>query len=451
MTKQDGLRESGIMRDFTGEIPCITVQEQVNRMKKLHMRLFGHFELEKDGRLLNEETLRSKKLTNLLIYLLINRDQLIAQQSLIDAVLGYNIKNPEGALRNLIYRLRNELKVLGDEEFIITFSGAYRWNPSLKVETDYECYEKEVERLMKLLNGEPTGKPTDGQELCEKIIELYHGNVTSRLSDEIWLVPRATAYQNSCMKAIHLLSDIYQKQEAWPALERLCLRALDIDPCDVDVYCWLIRSMYQQGHADPAMRTYEKAKRLFFERRSKDEIRKLQEAFRELLAGTERAETDIRDLLQDMQEQEPLQGIFFCDYQIFREVYRMEARRAERLGIEEYLILLTMHRTSPLWQNAFTDSGQMKEMETLEQIVFESLRKGDVATRFSSSQLLILLAGCNYENSLAVIDRIKRQFCRKVGKRQLELTCELQMLSPANLPEEHSAEPGQKSSAEQKE
>ena len=87
-------------------------------MEKVRMQLFGNFALSYKGKVLEEEEIRSNKITRMLVYLLMNRENPLPRQRLIEAMWDDDTKNPEGALKNLMYRIRNGLKQLGDEEFI---------------------------------------------------------------------------------------------------------------------------------------------------------------------------------------------------------------------------------------------------------------------------------------------------------------------------------------------
>ena len=90
------------------------------------MQLFGSFCLRYGEAIMGEEQLRSNKLTRILVYILMNRYSILTHQKLIEVFWEDDSRNPEGALKNAMYRLRNELKVLGTENFICTLPEAYR-------------------------------------------------------------------------------------------------------------------------------------------------------------------------------------------------------------------------------------------------------------------------------------------------------------------------------------
>ena len=78
-------------------------------MKKVKMQLFGSFLLANETTVLGEEKIHSNKLTRLLVYLLLHRDYMLTHRQLIEVFWEDDTKNPEGALKKLMYRIRNEL------------------------------------------------------------------------------------------------------------------------------------------------------------------------------------------------------------------------------------------------------------------------------------------------------------------------------------------------------
>lgn len=89
-------------------------------MERINMQLFGSFSLTCGEKVLGEKQIRSNKLTRLLVYILMNRNSVLSHQRLIEIFWEDEFRNPEGALKNAVYRLRNILKVLGTENYICT-------------------------------------------------------------------------------------------------------------------------------------------------------------------------------------------------------------------------------------------------------------------------------------------------------------------------------------------
>jgi len=88
----------------------------------LTVKTLGKFELSDGSNVVYDETLRSDMLKKLLMYMLMHRESQVTVRAIADALWPEDeIDNPVGALKNLMYRLRNVLKaVFGDNNYILT-------------------------------------------------------------------------------------------------------------------------------------------------------------------------------------------------------------------------------------------------------------------------------------------------------------------------------------------
>lgn len=391
----------------------------------LRMNLFGEVRLTNDMIFLGEEELHSSKMTKLLAYLIIHRNTALPHQRLIEVFWSNHSKAPKGALKNLMYRLRHELSVFGEEEFICTLPGAYRWNPEIEVETDYERFEQ----LAVELKGMPAREQKKQKVLCLEAIECYQGNVSAVVAEEPWILPKLTRYQSLYMDIVKTLCEIYEKEAEWSELEQLCNEALEIDGFDEDIHCWLLQGLCQQKKYDLAMSHYEKTNKVFYRNMGIRPPAKLRSVFEKMLGKRADSISDLDNMLSEIRETDVEDGVFFCDYQIFRQIYRMEARRLTRIGVAEYIMMLTVRRIGRAWQGAVTDSGMTESVDRLEHILRESLRLGDVVARYSPTQFIVILPACSYEASIAVGERVQKKFQKSIGKRQLEMQFELAELT----------------------
>lgn len=390
---------------------------------KMKMKLFGTFSLENDRAKLDEESLHSNKLTRMLAYLIINRDRIISYQELIEVFWEDGSKNPLGALKNLMYRLRVVMKVFGEDEYVCTLSGAYRWNPQIEVETDYEYFGKLVFEVRNQKNDEKK------KELCKQAIASYQGDISERICGEPWIISMVTWCRSLFMDVVKELGYLYEKEEAWSDLEKLCYEALTIESLDEDFHYWIIKSLWEQNKKNLAMLQYENVSRMFFDGLGIHTTEKLQSIFKEILETTDSHITNINSLMAEMSEQESPGGVFFCDFQNFRQIYRVEARRIKRSGRGGSVLLLTLGRSGRLKRKSGSDSNLMDAMLVLERLLRELLRAGDVVARYSLTQYIILLPACTYKCGVMVAERIKNAFQKSIGKRHLEFLYELEELT----------------------
>lgn len=392
-------------------------------MKKIKMQLFGNFVLSnKDGKL-EEQKIHSNKVIRILTYLIVNRNSILTHGQLIEVFWEDDSKNPENALKNLMYRIRNELKVLGNEKYICTLPGAYRWNPEIEVETDYEHFEMLASGLHLTENSQ------EKEKLCREIIDCYKGNVTAKIIDETWMLSRVVWYQSVYLEAVKELCDILEADKKWYEIEIICSNALNVNSLDEDIHCYLIKSMHGQKKYDLAMFQYEKAKKLFYENMGIGKTGKLLEVFQKIMSEPVQCMTDIKSFLEEVQEKEKDSGAFFCDYQIFRQICRVEMRRINRLGIKEFIILFTLYRSTDIWNKSNIDHGMIEGMRVLYRSIKESLRTEDVISKYSSTQIIVLLQIDTYEAVVKVAERVRKNFKNSIGNKRVELKYELAELS----------------------
>lgn len=390
--------------------------------ESMKMQIFDRFILEFRGIRLDEKKVHSRKLIRLLTYLIMNRSRAASQQELIDVFWEDDSRNPAGALKNLMYRLRKSLSIFGDMEYICTVQGAYQWNPKFPVETDYERFAEKTGQVFAEKDRHRK------KELCRTVIAEYKRVLCPELVNESWLLPEVLRRQSQYTDVIKELCRIYEEEEEWKNLENLCSEVISTDLPEEDIYCWMIRSLYRQKKRDLAISYYERASRELYDRLGIRNMEKLQQIFREITAESGEQITDIDKLLKEVDEQEKPMGAFLCEYRVFCQFYRIEARRMGRLGIAEYVLLLTVGKMNGC-RTVADSTGVEHGMDIVHKLLSESLRAGDVAARYSFNQYIVLLPICNYEAAKMVAERLKEQFRKQIGRKRMELQYDLKEIS----------------------
>ena len=112
---------------------------------------------------------------------------------------------------------------------------------------------------------------------------------------------------------------------------------------------------------------------------------------------------------------------FMCDYNVvFREIYRLEQRRMERLGISEYMVLFTIGTVNGDINKGETVVKYLKEAtKYLCEAIENSLRSGDVASRCSELQYVVLLPDCPEHNVDDVAVRIINNYIELLRKNRI--------------------------------
>ena len=144
----------------------------------------------------------------------------------------------------------------------------------------------------------------------------------------------------------------------------------------------------------------------------------LTKVYEELLAIGKGQTTDkIEDIYADIEEDE-VDGVFLCGYPVFKEICNLEARRNLRTGEEAAIVLLALEVKYK--ETEEIEAFRIRQgMVALENIIKHSLRIGDVASRYSDSQFIVLLSNCVEKEACVVAKRIEKQFAELGSKFEM--------------------------------
>lgn len=391
----------------------------------LTVNALGKFQLLDREKTLNEDVMRSDMLTKLLVYILLHRDYPITIQELADALWSEDeTENPAGALKNLMYRLRNIMKKnLGDQDYILTSRGVYYWNSEIPIWFDAEEFEKYCDRAKK-------AKDTSERITCyEKAVALYQGDFMPKITDKHWVVTLSAYYHSLLLSAIKSLAELYIEGERYEDVVQLCSGGLKHDTVDEGLHCCMIMALIRQNKPKLAQECYDQAVKVLYDALGVRNSAQLEAVHKELLKMSKGTEAEALETVhKDMQEEQEPEGAYICGYPVFREIYRLESRKINRLGESEYVLLVTIELKDTVGPvNEQMDKFVMKQaMDVMEGTLKEVLRIGDVAARYSDSQYVVLLPTCTYESCCRVSERILKRFLDRNKSKRVTVKTDLE-------------------------
>lgn len=366
----------------------------------------GKFLISDGVVLLNEGNIHSNMISKLFTYMLLHRDKTLATEDISAALWGDDgTENPSNALKNLMYRLRKALNEnFGENDYIITNRGSYKWNPAIKVVLDIE----EFERLA--LQAKRENVYEEAIYTYEEAIALYKGDFMSKLLDMHWVITLNTYYHGLYLTCVKALCELYLKVERYSDLDRLCNDALKFEKGDEQLYCYQIEARMKSGQISLALSSYERAREIIEKELGIRKTVVLNKVYEELLLTSKgSAKYNMIDVKRDISEEDP-SGVFLCGYPIFKEIYRLEVRKNERRKEPENLLLLTVEFFQRLDRKPATqkqiDDTIKETMDIMADVLKRCLRVGDVASKYSDSQYIILLPTCTKELAMLVANRI---------------------------------------------
>ena len=374
--------------------------------------LFPMLTLSDETSRIDEDDIRSDMVVKLLSYLVYNHKRSCTAQELTSALWQDDESaNPVGALKNLAYRLRTILKkTWPDRDFVCTGRGSYRWNPELPLTLDVEEFISNIKK------GERTEDSSQKIRFFTRAFHLYQGKFLQSLESEQWVMPKVAFYESAYLSLSRELTDLLENAGQFEEMEQVALSALEIEPYDERLHTALIRAYIAENRQEEAEEHYRRTEKLLYDNLGIGPSEEMRSLFSAVMEQEHKQELDLTVIQKDLHEAEQAKGAYVCEYGVFKKVYELEARRVARMGMTIYLSLLTLYTATRNMEPVQERETIEKAMEQMQEVVIDSLRAGDVLTRYSANQYLIMLPACPYENAKMVMERILRNY-EKVRRR----------------------------------
>lgn len=383
-------------------------------MNKLKIVMFGEFSISYNDNTISEHSKRSKKLWLLLQYLAVHHDRAIPQSELIDILSGEDEgANPTSALKTQIHRLRDILSELKCElPIIVCINGAYCINPEIEAEIDVEVFERAFK------SAADADDPNEKLKLILEAVNIYTGDFLSKSAYESWVVSLNTYYRSIYGKAVKTAIDLLSKSGKLHDIIAICSKATAINPYDEFVHYSHIKALAELGEQESAKKQYEIVTDFMMNKFGITPSKELMELYDTAIKTNKSIQPDIDVVVADLKDKMPVTGAFFCEYQIFKHLYQLEMRDAQRTGASVNVCLLTVCDSNG---EIPSQNPLNKAVQRLQDCISRSLRGSDIFARYSVSQFVVLLLNTNEQNGSIIMKRIEKAFRRENTNKDIEL------------------------------
>ncbi len=392
----------------------------------LFLRTLGGFSLSCAEGTVDDSNGRATQVWGLIAYLILNRQKTTSHDDLIAALWpeGKN-DDPANALKNLIYRSRSLMQAAGiprAKDLILYKGHSYRWNDDCPCTVDaleFDILAKETENTAFSVSK----RIESGLDA----LKMYRGDFLPFAASELWAVPLISYYRSVFFSCVKTTCELLLGQKRFDEAGEICQRALSLDPFEEDVHSCFLRSLIGRRQYAAALEHYRQMTDSFYRElgvRPSEELRRL---YRDITGSVSNIETDLSVIQEDLIESDSLPGAYLCDYEIFRSLYRVKARAAARTGESVFIGLLTVSAQD---SSLLTPAQRARAMDELRSSIRKTLRRGDVAARFSATQYVLMLSSLTYENGLMVLARIEKAYQQEYAARRVRITSSLRPLDP---------------------
>ena len=235
------------------------------------------------------------------------------------------------------------------------------------------------------------------------------------LNGEEWVVEKSAYYQKQYFSCLSRLCGRLKEMGEYQEMLELCTVASQIHPYDewqaVQIDCLVAMNRYKD-----ALKVYEDAAEFFYEDLGVSSLNRTIARYRNTEGRLHYLSSALAGIRKGLNEEERLWGAYCCSYPSFVDVYRIVVRMQERTGIGSLLMVCTLN---------IAGSGENTEtwMERFRQFMAGSIRNGDVYTRYSPNQFLVLLMQAEEKGVENIEERLKNgwKMIDQAGKTKLVL------------------------------
>lgn len=377
----------------------------------LEVRMLGGFFL-RWGETVLEMGGRSRKLYLLLACIIRERDRGVPYEELA-ALLWPGVEPDDTtwrALKAIIHRARQFLEGLGEDagKFLIHRSGMCRWNPEVTVRLDAEEFSA--------LCREGSGDKVLLLERRLRALKLYQGDFLPAAGNCSWALEQTRALHRLWHRVILDVLPILAEEGRWEQAAALTADALVLEPKEEALCRSRMEALLALGRKREAAQTYERFQRVLMDRKGALPSNALQTLYSAALDNPNSQIILPADLPQLLQEPSA-PGALLCGFDFFRVLCFSLVRSAQRAKQPLHAALFTLSGEKEALPRYSLD----RAMNNLQGIILENLRRGDAATRCSTSQFAILLPQAGYEDAKQVSQRVARAFTRQFPHAPVKL------------------------------
>lgn len=341
--------------------------------------LMGDFVISYKGKTLSVSDLHSRKLKLLLAYLLYNYHRKVTMQELMDTIWDEesDIKNPEGALKNLIYRLRKSMKaVWEDTNFWITYETYYLWNPDIKLDVD-------VKKIDQLISKETNSG--NWRKVLDEWISLYKGNFLADCNGIYWIEYTRLYYKSQYFTAIKYMFEKMNEEKDYNLMEKIAKHGVEVDSLEEQSHYWFMYACLSTHKYAQLSSAYEKVIKNIYEGNENYASYRIKKIGQMIHHEKMKDNIDIDSVILELNK---MNKNTLCSLETFEKIYQIERQNIKNESDCFSVILLNCK---------YNDSSDKQENISyeIEDNIQKTINYNDIFSKYNDNQFLLLLRKCN--------------------------------------------------------
>lgn len=377
-------------------------------MDTLKVTMFGRFALSWQGEDIILGRNASSKFTQLLQLIWMQGDEGISKHQLLEFLYqDEELANPGNSLNNLIFQMRKQMVAAGlpKMNYIVRRGRSYYPDPQVPLEVDLREFRKAM------TDARDAESDEEKEAFYTRAMDLYRGDLLPDAYTQVWVVMETVKVSNEFAEACRYVGTKAKERGDYELMYQVYEKAAKLFP-DRGWQADQIDALILQNKFREAHQLYNETIEKYSNEMGVPPTEEMLDNYRKM---SHKITSPFRDIgeIQFFLHEDPASGAYYCSYPSFIDMYRVFARNMERTGFSIYMQLCTLVDYEG---KAFTNKDKLSaRSEELKACISKSLRKGDIFTRYSSSQYLVLLIACDREGCQVVARRIGANFREMAG------------------------------------
>lgn len=260
----------------------------------------------------------------------------------------------------------------------------------------------------------------------EKMAVIYKGTLSSVFPNSTWIISISQYYHNIFINSLYKLLDHYINSERYSDIISLCNHFLGIDLYDEAIHRYLIQAYNLLGDNKNSIKHYKHAREVFLRDLNVDLSHETVALYDIICKCAHNTPLKLNDIINNINELEEYDnGALYCEYETFKRIYLHYKRLNTRTNFNVFLVLFTLTPKVPSKTNSNNLGNQIHSMKD---IPTETLRKGDVVSRCSVNQYIVILPLTPLNHGLTTVYRIMNNFDKKSIGKKINLSYSFQVL-----------------------
>lgn len=363
---------------------------------------------------------RDNKVQLLLQYFLYNHNNMMSTEDIYNDMYSVqDAADPAHLIRVNVYRLKKVISesALPEHNYIQRTKRTYHWTRDIPCETDVDNFTVAAKTALSAAQADSVSHSSK-LEACRKALDLYTGELLPGRGDRRWVAVESLKLKRIYIQCIDTMANLCKESKEYDELLEYMDRALVIYPSEEALHSLKMSCLFELRRFPEAIQAFNIANNAIYTQLGVPPSKKLLALYSKMSQETMGVKANLNNIKDSLTEGPSDSGAYYSSYPTFVEAYRIVARTAERSGQSVYLMLLELN----IDESEQQEERAQNAMNSLETSIGQSLRRGDLFTRYSAAQFLLLLLGINKENCEIVFERIKRNWKQEWNGRRIHLS-----------------------------